>query len=178
MDVFTNVSMPFYKFGDMLFLQKIVESEWVPFIIRRFSDTGKTIMKDEAAQIVRLAECHPYYVQQLAQQSWLRTEKRCNDQIVKQAFGDIIDQLSLLFQSKTDELAETHINLMEAILKGEKQLSAQNVLLAYRLGTSANVLKARKSLINKEIIDIEKKQITFLDPMYKHWLKREYFKIQ
>lgn len=178
MDVFTNVSMPFYKFGDMLFLQKIVESEWVPFIIRRFSDTGKAIMKDEAAQIARLAECHPYYVQQLAQQSWLRTEKLCNDQIVKRAFEDIIDQLSLLFQSKTDELAETHINLMEAILKGEKQLSAQKVLLKYRLGTSANVLKARKALINKEIIDIEKKQITFLDPMYKHWLEKEYYKIQ
>lgn len=177
MDVFTNASMPFYKFGDILFLQKIAEKEWLPFIVNRFSDTGKTIAKDKAALITRLAECHPYYVQQLAQQAWLRTEKVCSEQIVLRAFENLIDQLSLLFQTKTDELAETQINLMQAILNGEKQLSAQNVLAKYRLGTSANSLKARKVLINKEIIDMEKKQITFLDPMYKHWLTKTYFKI-
>ncbi|MDA3928661.1 MAG: ATP-binding protein [Prolixibacteraceae bacterium] len=176
LDVFSNSSMPFYKFGDILFLQKITEENWIPFIIQRFSDTGKSIAASEAIQITKIADCHPYYVQQLAQQVWLRTEVKCNEKTVEQAFENLIDQLSLLFQTKTDELIETQINLLEAIIDGEVQLSSQRVLTQYRLGTSANSLKARKSLINKEIIDIEKKNIVFLDPMYKHWLSKTYFK--
>lgn len=176
LDVFSNSSMPFYKFGDIMFLQKITEENWIPFIINRFSDTGKSIADTEAIQITKLADCHPYYVQQLAQQVWLRTELKCDEKTVKQAFENLIDQLSLLFQTKTDELIETQINLLEAIIDGEVQLSSQRVLSQYRLGTSANSLKARKSLINKEIIDIEKKAIVFLDPMYKHWLTKTYFK--
>ncbi|MFA9392286.1 MAG: ATP-binding protein [Prolixibacteraceae bacterium] len=176
LDVFSNSSMPFYKFGDIMFLQKITEDDWIPFIIKRFWDTGKSITDTEAIQITKLADCHPYYVQQLAQQVWLRTELKCDEKTVEQAFENLVDQLSLLFQTKTDELIETQINLLEAIIDGEVQLSSQRVLAQYRLGTSANSLKARKSLINKEIIDIEKKNIVFLDPMYKHWLIQTYFK--
>ncbi|MCF8357544.1 MAG: ATP-binding protein [Prolixibacteraceae bacterium] len=176
-DVFTNSAMPFYKFGDIIFLQKIKKEDWIPFIIKRFADTGKKIHEKQAAMVSELADCHPYYVQQLAQQTWLRTDKECTDEIVLRAFEDLIDQLSLLFQTRTDELSQTQVNLMEAVLNGEKQLSSQNVLLKYRLGTSANAIKARNALINKEIIDVEQKRVFFLDPMYKHWLQKVYFKI-
>ena len=71
MDVFTSSSMPFYKFGDILFLEKIHKDNWIPFICSRFEDTQKYINETNAALIADLAECHPYYVQQLAQQSWL-----------------------------------------------------------------------------------------------------------
>lgn len=32
-DLFADSNNPFYKFGDMLFLQKISRDEWVKFII-------------------------------------------------------------------------------------------------------------------------------------------------
>ena len=75
MEVFTSPEMPFYKFGDILFLEKIAAEDWIPFIQKRFEETGKKIKSDEARLIAILADCHPYYVQQLAQQSWFRTEK-------------------------------------------------------------------------------------------------------
>lgn len=43
MDVFTSPSMPFYKFGAMLFLEKIKEKDWIKFIAKRFKETGKEI---------------------------------------------------------------------------------------------------------------------------------------
>lgn len=177
MDVFTNTSMPFYKFGDLLFLQKIKEKEWIPFIVKRFNDTNKTIDNDKAAKIAFLADYHPYYVQQLAQQTWFRAQEKCTNENINEAYIGLIEQLSLLFQTKTDELIETQVNLLKAILKGEKQLSSQRVLKTYHLGTSANILKAKKSLIKKEIIENIGNSITFLDPMYKQWLTKHYFKI-
>jgi len=56
-------------------------------------------------------------------------------------------------------------------------LSSQNVLKEYQLGTSANVLKIKKALSNNEIIDVQGENITFIDPMYKFWLKKYYFKL-
>ena len=176
-DVFASPSMPFYKFGDILFLQKISEEKWVPFILKRFADTGKKISRGNALQIIHLADCHPYYVQQLAQQTWLRTRDECNDEIVMRSHENLILQLSLLFQVLTDELTSTQVNFLKALLNGEKQLSSKDILQKYRLGTSANVIRLKNALVNKEIIDVMGHQITLLDPMYKYWLEKYYFKI-
>lgn len=177
-DVFTNTSMPFYKFGDVFFLEKIKREHWIPFIVSRFRDTKKNISDENAALIADLAECHPYYVQQLAQQSWLRTPKACSADTVHMAHRGIVDQLSLLFQSKTDELSNTQVNFLKALISGEEQLSAKDTLEKYNLGTSANVIKIKRALENKEIIDLFTGEILILDPMYHYWLKTDYFKIK
>jgi hypothetical protein len=175
MDVFTSPSMPFYKFGDIIFLDKISTNDWIIFIQKRFSDTGKKIGKDDAALIATLTECHPYYVQQLAQQSWLRTETICTGEIVKDAFSDLVLQLSMLFQNLTDSLSRTQLNFLKALTNNIDQLSSQATLQEYRLGTSANVMKIKKMLISKEIIDIKGNNIMFLDPLFKYWLKEYFF---
>jgi hypothetical protein len=69
LNVFANPSMPFYKFGDLMFLDKISVGNWVEFIQRRFSETGKEIRKEDATLIANLTDNHPYYEQQLAQQA-------------------------------------------------------------------------------------------------------------
>jgi uncharacterized protein len=177
-DIFTNTSMPFYKFGDVFFLDKIKRESWIPFIVGRFNDTKKTISDDLAALIADLAKCHPYYVQQLAQQSWLRTAKVCSESIIHQAHRGIVDQLSMLFQSKTDELSNTQVNFLKALISGEAQLSSKETLDKYKLGTSANVSRIKRALENKEIIDLFTGEIMILDPMYHYWLKTDYFKIR
>lgn len=177
MDVFTSVSMPFYKFGDIIFLQKIEKKALSKFVIKRFKDTGKTIDKKAADLIVDKAECHPYYVQQLAQLVWLRTKDKCSIEIVEIAHEGLILQLDFLFQNMTDDLSTTQVNFLKALLSGVEQLSSKQTLDDFRLGTSANVQKIKRSLENKEIIDLFGNSITILDPMYKYWLKTVYFKI-
>jgi len=177
MDVFTNPSMPFYNFGSLMFLNKISKENWVSFIRERFEATQKHIDKESAGLIADLTECHPYYAQQLAQQSWFRTTDFCSPEIVLDAHQGIIAQISLLFQSKTDELTNTQINFLKAVINGVEKFSSKETLDEYKIGTSANVLKVKKMLENKEIIDIQGGNISLLDPMYKSWLKTYYFKI-
>jgi hypothetical protein len=175
MDVFTSPSMPFFKFGDIFFLDKISLKDWIPFIQKRFADTGKNIHRNDAGLIAELTDCHPYYVQQLAQQSWLRTDSVCSDEIIEKSFHGLVLQLSMLFQNLTDGLNVTQINLLKALIDNREQLSSQSTIQTYRLGTSANVIKTKKALIDKEIIDIRGKEIYFLDPLYKYWLKKYFF---
>ena len=171
LEVFTDSSMPFYKFGELLYLKKIGTEEWISFIRRRFSDTGKEISEEDARLIARLAENHPYYVQQLAQQSWFRTGRKCNREIILSAREDIVGQLGLLFANITERFSATQMGLLRAIIAGEKQLSAQQTLLQYRLGTSANVVRVKRGLIESEVLDDSGGELTFLDPMFRHWLE-------
>jgi uncharacterized protein len=175
MEVFSSPSMPFYKFGDIIFLEKITEKDWIDFIIKRFQETGKHIEADSAAMIANSCENHPYYVQQLAQQVWLRSSKKCKPAVIQEAFEDLIMQLSMLFQMLTDDLNMKQISFLNALSNKEKQVTSQNVLKKYNLGTSANVIKIKKVLHDREIIDIVAKKIEFMDPLYKYWLKNYYF---
>lgn len=177
LDVFSNYSMPFYKFGDIIFLEKIPVLNWISFIQKRFADTKKEISSEEAKRIALLADNHPYYVQQLAQQVWFRTGKRVAPETVESAFEDIINQLSLLFVNMTDSLTKRQLSLLRAILNNESQLSAKSTLAKYNLGTSANVIQLKKRLIELDLIDEMQGKIQFLDPMYKHWLATHFFTI-
>lgn len=177
MEVFTSSSMPFYKFGDILFLQKIEKTALRKFVIKRFKDTGKRIDKNLAEMIVDMAECHPYYVQQLAQLVWLRTSDECTEENVRNAHENLILQLDYLFQKLTDDLSNTQVNFLQAFISGETHLSSKEVINKYKLGTSANVSRIKSSLENKEIVDLFDNSITILDPMYHYWLKHFYFKI-
>ena len=176
LEVFADPSMPFYKFGDLLFLQKIAKVEWIPFIQRRFEDTGKTIDTAEAGRLVDLVDNHPYYVQQLAQQVWLRTSQKADLNLVEAAYNGLIDQLSLLFLNLMETFSNAQIAFLHALIAGEKQLSSKRVLQKYTIGTSGNVVRIRQNLIEREILDTKEDALVFQDPLFEGWLRKCYFK--
>jgi len=175
MEVFALPSMPFYKFGDLIFLDKISIENWEPFIISRFKETGKSLTASQSRTIANFAECHPYYVQQLAQVCWLRCEKKLTEEVISQAVESLILQLSLLFQNIMETLSLTQINFLHALLKEEPHLSSMAAIQKYQLGTSANVSQVKQALTGKEIIDSVSGKIVILDPIFKLWLGRYYF---
>jgi len=175
MHVFTSPSMPFYKFGEILFLEKIAEKEWHHFISEKFTGTGKNIDTESLSLITSLTSNHPYYVQQLAHQAWLRTLKICKPDIIFESFDDMTGQMGMLFHSLTDTLSTTQLQFLKALIKGEKHLSSQDVLQKYRLGTSANIQRIKKALLDKEVIDVSGKGYEILDPLYQYWLNEYYF---
>ena len=175
LEVFSSQSMPFYKFGEIMILDKIEEKEWEKFIIKRFNETGKNITSTNALLISNLVESHPYYVQQLAQQAWLRTKKSCTEEIIQNAHQNLTQQIGLIFQTITDGLTSKQIQFLKAVLNEETKFSSQSNLKKYKLGTSANVLRLKQALVDKEILDLSGNTIQFLDPIYKNWLSTQYF---
>ena len=176
LDIFSNAAMPFYRFGDIMFLQKISNQKWGEFIVKRFKDTGKKITVEQAEYLAGLVDNHSYYVQQLAQQAWLRTKTSCSEAIIDESLQGIKNQLSLLFVSRIEAMTSTQINFLKAVLNGETAFTSQENLRKYRMGSSANIKKIKDTLISQEIIDISKQKVDILDPIFKLWLKEEYFK--
>jgi len=175
MDIFANAAMPFYKFGDIMFLQKIENKKWGEFIKKRFEDTHKKITVEQSEYLAKLVDNHSYYVQQLAQQAWLRTKTSCSKTIINDSLQSIKNQLSLLFIGHIETMTTTQINFLKAVLDGENAFSSQENLKKYRLGSSANLKKIKNTLISREIIDITAQKVEILDPIFGLWLKEDYF---
>jgi len=170
LDIFSTPDMPFYRFGDILLLEKIDNATWGDFIADRFAATGKTITAEQGRQIANLVDNHSYYVQQLAQQVWFRTDRVCRDETIPGALTDLTSQLSLVFTGLAESLTARQIRFLQAVLAGEPALTSQAVIKAYDLGTSANVIRIRQALVDKEIIDVNGGAVTLLDPVFRNWL--------
>ena len=171
-ELFDNKSMPLYKFGDLIYLNKIIQQNFTAYISEAFSRTGKTISDELALEVSSLMQCHPYYVQQLAHTTWINTETAVTKEILDNSVSELITQNSMLYQRDTDYLSNTQVNFLKAMCDGVKQFSSVESLKKYSLGTSANVVKIKKALEKKEIIDTFEGAVQFLDPAFKLWFRR------
>ena len=173
-ELFEKKSFPFYKFGDAIYLQKIGASDWVNYICGRFEVTGKHISKELAEKICQRVDNHSSYVQQLAWLVWIHTDKVATEQEFEEAYQDIIDQNTPLFEKQTESLTTYQMNFLRAIVEGvHKEFTTREVLQKYQLGSSANVSIVKRALVKKELIEIEKRQVIIPDPVMEVWLKRE-----
>ena len=171
--LFEKQSMPFYKFGDVLYLPKIDRGDWINFIRGRFASTKKNISEELANRIAAVMEDHSYYVQQLSYLVWVSTSKTVAKETVEKALETLLEQNALLYTRDTEELTNVQHNFLKALASGiHKGLSSREVVHEYRLGTSANVLKIKKALIQKELIDDSGGNIFFLDPAYQLWFQK------
>jgi uncharacterized protein len=176
LDFFTKNSMPFYKFGEILFLQKIESTYWVPFIIDRFKKTGKKIDASLALTIATTVKEHPYFVQQLAMAVWQNTDKIATATILQNSLDDLYNQYNILYQKNVEELTNQQINYLKVLCLKIPNISSKDILQKYQLGTSASILRMKESLEKKELIDVMGKTIELNDPLFELWLNNRYFK--
>ena len=173
-ELFEKKSLPFYKFGDVIYLPKIKTSYWIEFICNRFKATGKQISKELAEKICLSVDNHSSYVQQLAWLVWIHTDEIVTEREFDMAFQDIIDQNTPLFEKQTENLTTYQINFLRAVIDGvNREFTSQDVINKYQLGSSANVSTIKRALVKKEIIEIEKRLVDISDPIMKVWLKKE-----
>lgn len=177
MEVFTDSSMPFYKFGDIFFLNKIDTEHFIPFITERFSSTGKSITEDASRKIVKLADNHPYYVQQLSQLSWLRTSGQCDVETVVKAHLSLVEQLSLLFSNLMETLTFQQTCYLHALIAGEKSITSAETMYRYHISSATAASRSLKALIKKDILDSKSGEISFQDPIFEYWLRHDYYRL-
>ena len=177
LEVFSDSAMPFYKFGDLFFLNKIDTAHFVSFISERFSSTGKTITEDACRIIIDLADNHPYYVQQLSQLSWLRSPESCTEEVVVKAHASLVEQLSLLFSNLVETLTFQQVCYLHAAISGEKAITSAETMHKYHISSATAASRSLKTLIKKDILDNTADKVSFQDPIFQYWLKHFYFQV-
>ena len=173
-DLFNNPSMPFYRFGDLVMLEKIPAEFWPLFISERFARSGKKFPASLAAQIPETVENHPYYVQYLSHEIWNITDKEVTQEVIDAAITNLIEQNNYLFQMQTDNLTNTQVAFLKALSDGVTSFTSMDTLKKFDLGSVSNIRRIREALIQKEIIDIFRGKPEFLDPLYKLWFLKNF----
>lgn len=174
LNIFNNSNSPFYRFGQVIFMQKIAKEHWIPFIQQSFEKTGKSVSTELAERICHTVSCHSWYLQQLCYFIWSFTASEVTEDIFNLGLKQVLNINTPMFQNDTENLSSTQIEMLKAIVNGEQHFSSQVVKQIYNLGNPNTIVKNKKTLQNKDIIEKNKDGFSFVDPIYRLWFKGEY----
>lgn len=177
-NMFQRQDYPFYRFGDLFYLGKISESDWIEYIRGRFEITGKEISEELARRICEVTERYSSYVQQLAWFVWLRCGNAATAEDVEFGIDRLLDACEPLFIQQTESLSAYQMNFLHLLADGiHSGFTKTSVLGSYRLGTAANITRIKKSLTEKDLITISGPMTYEIsDPILSLWLKRRVWK--
>lgn len=173
MNIFQSRSMPFYHFGEMLFIERIPAEEWVPFIQERFVSGGKAISAAYALKICEAVENYSAYVQQLAWNVYASTDSDVDEKAFVNGLEATKAQTSPLFVEQTIGLTTYQMNFLRAICSGiHKDFSSSDVTDMFPLGTRNNITRIIHSLTERELIELKTDGTYDIpDPMFKLWIR-------
>lgn len=173
-NLFYSRRMPFYQFGDMFFLKKIPAEKWVPFLVSRFEQAGYTISEELAEKICTTVENYSAYVQQLAWNVLAMTDAEVTEQTFKEGLEATLAQVAPLFVEQTSSLSAYQLNLIRAICRGyHDDFGKKEVTSQFDLGSRSNLVKLKKALIEREILETTETGYYLADPLFPLWFQRE-----
>lgn len=173
-NLFYSRKMPFYQFGDMFFLKKIPTEKWMPFITSRFKDAGKQISEKLAERICQTVDNYSSYVQQLAWNVFVVSDSIVTEQSFQEGLEATFAQVTPFFVELTANLTTYQMNLLRAICSGfHEDFGKKDVTSHYDLGSRSNLVKLKKALIEREIIEQTEDGLFISDPLFERWFKQE-----
>ncbi len=174
LDIFNNSNSPFYRFGQLLFLNKIPKEEWIPYIVSRFEKSGKSITPLFAERICDVTECHSWYIQQCCYFIWNSTAVEVTEESFNFGLRQMINTNSPMFLTDTESLASSQIEMLRAIKDHVSQLSSSETRSRYHLGNPNTISKNKRILQAKDIVELKDGHLVFVDPIYRLWFSKEY----
>lgn len=172
-NIFQRKDMPFYQFGDAIYLSIIETKNWIPFICQKFQKQNLIISEDLAKKICIEVENYSSYVQQLAWNVMLNTNREVTEEIIEKAMNELIAQNSALFMQQTEGLSSFQMNMLRAIASDiHNGFTTKKVLAEYNLGTKSNISRIQKTLIDRDLVELREEGLFINDPVFKKWFRR------
>lgn len=172
-EMFQKKSFPFFKFGDILYLDNIPTETWIPYIRTQFQKEQKDISPSYAEKICHLVNNHSSYVQQLAWLTLLNTKTETTECAFQTAVMELVEQNAAIFTQQTESLTTYQMNFLRALIDDvTKDFGLESIRETYQLGSTSNIVRLKRSLQEKELIEITDKGIFLADPVLKLWLKK------
>lgn len=171
--LFSSRSLPFYQFGDLFYLKKIPTEKWVPFIIRRFEMAGKLIEEQHAMRICQTVDNYSAYVQQLSWNIFAVAGKVVTDDDFQTGLNFTMEQVSPLFVEQTEGLSAFQLEFLRAVALGHhRDFTNKEVTSKFRMGSRSNIDKMRRTLVQRELLEMTDEDYFFADPLFSVWFKR------
>ncbi len=175
--IFLHRSMPFYQFGDLMWLQKIPTTDWTDYIISHFKSAGRDISKQMVTEICKLVDNYPSYVQHLASIVLNRTPLGATalEEVLPSAVRELISTNEALYMQQIEPLTGYQMNLLRAIVSGiHSGFNEKKVRSQFDLGSPSNLPRLRTALVGRDLIYSEMKQLFITDPVFGLWFRQRF----
>lgn len=175
--IFLNRSMPFYQFGDLIWLQRIPTSDWTDYIVSHFEQAKRHITEEQAGRICKMVDNYPSYVQHLASIILHRLPEgeSVTDEMMEPALTELIGTNEMLYMQQVEPLSAYQMNLLRAIVSGiHYGYTEKRVRTNFDLGSPSNIVRLRDALIERDLIYSEMKKLYATDPIFSLWFKRRF----
>ena len=175
--IFLNRSMPFYQFGDLLWLQKIPTSDWLHYIISHFQAAGRHVTEQFVERICEAVDNYPSYVQHLSSilLSHLPEGGTVTDGMMASALSELISTNEALYMQQVEPLSAYQMNLLKAIVSNiHSGFNEKRVRSMFDLGSPSNLVRLRDALIDRDLIYSDMRQLYLTDPVFGLWFKKRF----
>ena len=175
--IFLNRSMPFYQFGDLMWLQKIPTSDWTGYIISHFESAGRHISEQMVTKICETVDNYPSYVQHLASIILNHSPQgeAATEELLPLAVKELISTNEALYMQQIEPLSGYQMNLLRAIVSGiHSGYNEKRVRSQFDLGSPSNMVRLRDALVERDIIYSEMRQLYITDPVFSLWFRQRF----
>ena len=124
-------------------------------------------------RICTTVEFQASFVQQLAYSVFLLSENEVTEESFSLAVDNLLAQNSNVFIEQTQSLTSYQMNFLKALRDGVSSgFGDAAIREKYDLGSTSNITRLKKSMIDKELVELSANGIVLGDPVLKIWLGR------
>lgn len=174
-DMFTNPNLPFYRSGKLFPLERISSAEVLKTVKDRF-EKAEVHIDDRALELIlETARCHPYYTQYLCHILYdVMENRRIMPEDIPKAVEFLLKRESTAYMNTWDLLTQRQRQALIVLSQTEPDESPLRAEALARFGISqpSVMIRALRSLIDKDLVDKEKGSYEIIDIFFKQWIKR------
>jgi AAA+ ATPase superfamily predicted ATPase len=174
-DMFSNPNLPFYRSGKLFPLEKIPPAVIMKTVKDRFEKADVQIEDQALEKILEAAECHPYYTQYLCHVLYdVMENRKITAEDIPNAVELLLKRESTAYMNTWDLLTQRQrqaLIVLSETAPGESPLRAE-ALGRFGISQPSVMIRALRSLIDKDLVDKEKASYEIIDIFYKQWIRR------
>ena len=176
--MFTSAGRPFYQSTELMYLDKIAETEYSKFILTNFESAGKKIEKEAMVRIFNWTRGHTFYVQHVCNLIFETSDKTIDNNLVSQIFHRVLTSQEPMFSNYRNLIPAQQFKLLQAIAAedGIAQPTSGSFINNHNLNSASSVSTSIKALAEKEMIVQSNDRWIVYDVFFSRWLQYQYGK--
>jgi hypothetical protein len=174
LEMFNQRRRPFFQSAINFELGKLPHDELSQFVVTQFETGKKRCSLQLANALAAMVEDHPYYTQKLAFFCFERTDRKATQTNLQEAYVDLTQAETPVFEAILQGLAPRQIALLKAIAKEpSKSIMAMSYIKKHGLKSIGGIQAAIKRLNRLDLVErLEGDQWIVVDPVFQYWLTR------
>lgn len=179
--MFQSYAKPFYNSAKPVFLDRIPKESYMQFVIRHFTDAGKSVTPEVVGYCYDMFEGYTFYIHNIFHDIFAFEKKDIiNEYTIQKALTGIIEENSHSYKDLMGKLTLAQKQTLAAIARDKKvsHPTSGAFVKKHALGSPSSVQKAIATLLEQQLVTYqvtEKEKFYFISDKYlDYWLRLNY----